>query len=864
MHLTPAIDAIPAGSIQASYEQLRSLLLSESFFYWLDVPSDVDHSLSLSLSLENAHYPHADPEEVKRRFRKMHQLRLDQALLNIQVLGPDQNELEAWQAAIIDLDLAGRPLERPEQYEEYTREVQAVVETLRYWHLRLESLMSAEAGVQCVSFSGGGAKGAAYVGALYALKDEGILPRLHSVAGTSAGSLAATFVAVGMSPEHFDEVASAQDFEALLGESSSVLSFIARDGAPLLKTVEGEIFKAIQRFRRAAPLSEEQQVQFDALFTRQDKKITFADLKWLQSQFPETFKHLSINAIEVTPDENGEPLGRNLVFSSLSDDPDILAVPIADACRASMSIPVVFQEHEIMIAGRRRRFVDGGILDNLQTNVHRTRQGAVPSPKQVLLFGLSRDVESDEIAQAIFMGKEREGLHDFKLEEAYLRKTVGIRRRMDHAENDKIREVKKTFARSYVVLPTSQHVGMLGFSEATELNAVLRCSGYFATRQHLALYAPTAKPFEVVAEMGTFLLQHYGRLELLHRPGWRPFSKPKAHPEYLPLLRVIEGLRQANCTSMAEARQVVAKAASEYAVICTSLAVCKKKPSILNGLTKMLLGKPQSKKTCVPAPLSVVRAFGVEGMSKQKAVKTRFMEQAQAVILERLSDPGVDPNIMKFFADFMHDNASLVINWAQDKGKGETALQVGEIDIPYADWLARFRIDFKGLKDWPLSMFVEQLCLAFSKNNTLRLQVFCNAMLKKEARTAALGFAFLKAHACTSKKQDRLMTLLGAYDPMKPDGLKLIIREYLQECARVRNPLSLETHSLETASMAGLMQALRAEGVQPEVRALFHNSLLELYNELSPSALPSAVYSGSAVFLQPGGCMIGIPPLCFG
>ncbi len=49
--------------------------------------------------------------------------------------------------------------------------------------------------------SGGGAKGAAYLGACLALEKLGRLNDLEIVAGASAGSIIAAFVAVGMSSE---------------------------------------------------------------------------------------------------------------------------------------------------------------------------------------------------------------------------------------------------------------------------------------------------------------------------------------------------------------------------------------------------------------------------------------------------------------------------------------------------------------------------------------------------------------------------------------------------------------------------------------------------------------------------------------
>lgn len=65
------------------------------------------------------------------------------------------------------------------------------------------------------AFSGGGAKGAAHCGALQALYEFGI--KADIVAGTSAGSIAATLYASGMSPVEITDNFSNLDFRDLLG-----------------------------------------------------------------------------------------------------------------------------------------------------------------------------------------------------------------------------------------------------------------------------------------------------------------------------------------------------------------------------------------------------------------------------------------------------------------------------------------------------------------------------------------------------------------------------------------------------------------------------------------------------------------------
>ena len=54
-----------------------------------------------------------------------------------------------------------------------------------------------EAGCTNLVFEGGGVKGVAYVGALQALDERGVLPGVRAVAGTSAGAITAALVAIG-------------------------------------------------------------------------------------------------------------------------------------------------------------------------------------------------------------------------------------------------------------------------------------------------------------------------------------------------------------------------------------------------------------------------------------------------------------------------------------------------------------------------------------------------------------------------------------------------------------------------------------------------------------------------------------------
>jgi NTE family protein len=55
-------------------------------------------------------------------------------------------------------------------------------------------------------FEGGGVKGIAYVGALQELENQGILQHIKNVAGTSAGAITATLLALNYTPDEIRSI----------------------------------------------------------------------------------------------------------------------------------------------------------------------------------------------------------------------------------------------------------------------------------------------------------------------------------------------------------------------------------------------------------------------------------------------------------------------------------------------------------------------------------------------------------------------------------------------------------------------------------------------------------------------------------
>jgi NTE family protein len=214
---------------------------------------------------------------------------------------------------------------------------------------------------------GGGVKGIALAGAISVLDERGYT--FHKVAGTSAGSIVGALVAAGT---------RADELHAIMRE----VEYRKFQDPPLLGRLGG-LGKAAQVVLRRG------WCRGDYLYSWLSEKLgehdvrTFADLR-LKDQGSDT-------ALLRTP-------GRDYRFVAMvSDishgrlvrlpwdyegrfhvDPD--ATPVAEAVRASMSIPYYFVPARLTdhIDGGTTWMVDGGMLSNFPVDVFDRKDGAVP------------------------------------------------------------------------------------------------------------------------------------------------------------------------------------------------------------------------------------------------------------------------------------------------------------------------------------------------------------------------------------------------------------------------------------------------------------------------------------------------------
>jgi NTE family protein len=208
-------------------------------------------------------------------------------------------------------------------------------------------------------FEGGGVKGIAFVGALEAAREKGI-ERWKYVAGTSAGAIIASLLAVGYDPAQLRRILENTDYAQFadygwggkyLGGARNVLR--GRGLCP------GKAFTSWLEDRFAeSPLGERDptfaQVRRDDLpddLDDEERKRGQYTLRVIASDVTEGRMLVLPDDIELYEDEDGNQLKAHELH-------------IAQAVRMSMSFPYFFEPVTLNRNGRPHLIVDGGLLSN--------------------------------------------------------------------------------------------------------------------------------------------------------------------------------------------------------------------------------------------------------------------------------------------------------------------------------------------------------------------------------------------------------------------------------------------------------------------------------------------------------------------
>ena len=259
--------------------------------------------------------------------------------------------------------------------------------------------------------SGGGAKGAAYPGAIQALEAQGKLEGIRTLSGSSAGAITAALLAAGMNASEFKALSDEMDFISLLdspikkislaqhmsGETgktiagvleklklgklgsfvqllSNLLPRLKSDAVPLERILKQESSRSVLAQLKAHPeLATRPEVASIRQRLEQGGGVTFGDLALLGRHIP-PIKELNITGTGMF---DGRP---QMILFNASLTPDM---EIARAAHISGSFPVVFsrpeEQHQPFLAqGERLSLQDGGVMLNVPVPelIHPETRGA--------------------------------------------------------------------------------------------------------------------------------------------------------------------------------------------------------------------------------------------------------------------------------------------------------------------------------------------------------------------------------------------------------------------------------------------------------------------------------------------------------
>ena len=183
-------------------------------------------------------------------------------------------------------------------------------------------------------FEGGGIKGIAYAGAIGVLEEKAIMPNIQRVAGTSAGAIMATLLALGADAAQITRILHATHFrtfeDASLGLVRNTWRLLHRYG-----------------WYKGAAFSTWAKQQIKTLSGNME--LTFTELAALATTRPGHYRKLYMIGTDLS--------AQRAVVYSAEHTPE---TPIWQALRISMSLPLVFasvkRQHDV--------WVDGGLSWN--------------------------------------------------------------------------------------------------------------------------------------------------------------------------------------------------------------------------------------------------------------------------------------------------------------------------------------------------------------------------------------------------------------------------------------------------------------------------------------------------------------------
>jgi exoenzyme U len=264
--------------------------------------------------------------------------------------------------------------------------------TLRQFDNGVAQLELSRPPLTSLVLSGGGAKGAAYPGAIKALEAKGVFDGIRKLSGSSAGGITAALLASGMGASAFKALSDGMDLISLLDSANkshklfqqicteigaltrplpvvggftqlllNVLPRVQSEAAPLEKVLREESSKSVLNQIAANPaVGREPAVVAIAQKLEKGGPVTFGDLDVLSQRIPQ-IKSLNITGTAMF---QGRP---QMVVFNASLTP---GMGIARAAHISGSFPGVFkqvgeQAQPFQAQGERTFFQDGGVMLNV-------------------------------------------------------------------------------------------------------------------------------------------------------------------------------------------------------------------------------------------------------------------------------------------------------------------------------------------------------------------------------------------------------------------------------------------------------------------------------------------------------------------
>jgi NTE family protein len=207
-------------------------------------------------------------------------------------------------------------------------------------------------------FEGGGVKGIAFVGALEAARDHGI-ERWENLAGTSAGAIIASLLAVGYEPDQMRRILESTDYAefADYGWGGKWIGG-ARNALRGRGLCPGKAFTdwlskrfAESPLKNPDPRFGDIQRDLPADISDEDREFARFRLRVIASDVTEGRMLVLPDDIVHYTEEDGTPLTKD-------------GLSIARAVRMSMSFPYFFEPVTLYKNGRPHLIVDGGLLSN--------------------------------------------------------------------------------------------------------------------------------------------------------------------------------------------------------------------------------------------------------------------------------------------------------------------------------------------------------------------------------------------------------------------------------------------------------------------------------------------------------------------